>query len=401
MLLLNLQTNLKGIFDITEFLKINPKLNKPTAIEFRSIVDETQQESDELQFRSSSTERDKSCLPTRRVVFLKVHKTGSSTIANLFQRFGVTHNLNFAVPRKSKHENGYNYIGKPGEPIRKESLSPIPDNQTYDILWNHVVYNRTAFRSVMPNDTVYITIIREPFDQFVSAFEYFKIYGIQFIKNNMASDISVNPISAYLKNISRSESPRKSLSHIRNKMVADLGMTLTQLADPYKRIDFLRQLNKDFKLVMIMEYFDESLILLRRSLCWTHKDILYFPKNRNIFRPRRIFDLEDHNRHRAISFADYELYDFFYKEFNKKMLRAGDDVFEEVRYFRHLQKIVWDQCMTKKHIVFPTSKWSASFHVTQEECQMLRTGELAFLDYIMNITSAKYTRFLKEKMPQK
>ena len=36
-------------------------------------------------------------------------------------------------------------------------------------------------------------------------------------------------------------------------------------------------LDKFFGTVLIREYFDESLILLRRKLCWKLQDILYFP----------------------------------------------------------------------------------------------------------------------------
>ncbi|ESO88025.1 hypothetical protein LOTGIDRAFT_74624, partial [Lottia gigantea] len=273
------------------------------------------------------------CSPKTKIVFLKVHKTGSSTVANIFQRFGVTRDLNFAVPRKKPHEHGYNYIGKPGETIHSDLLLPFPEGESYDILWNHVTYNRTAFRSVMPPETVYVSIIREPFDQFVSAFEYYKMYNMAYIKKIMSVNVT-NPISTYLQNFSRVEAPSRRLSYVRNKMVADFGMTLKQLSSNSKRREFFENINKDFKLVMIMEYFDESLILLRRTLCWNHKDIIYFSQNKNPFRPRRLFSSEDHRRHKELSKADYELYNYFYGKFVRKMSAEGGDFFEEVRHFR-------------------------------------------------------------------
>ena len=48
--------------------------------------------------------------------------------------------------------------------------------------------------------------------------------------------------------------------------------------DPEKTLFFIQSvLGKFFKLVMIREYFDESLILLKRKLCWDLKDIIYYP----------------------------------------------------------------------------------------------------------------------------
>lgn len=38
------------------------------------------------------------CQPTNHVVFLKTHKTASSTILNILYRYGDTHNLTFALP---------------------------------------------------------------------------------------------------------------------------------------------------------------------------------------------------------------------------------------------------------------------------------------------------------------
>lgn len=44
---------------------------------------------------SSQGER---CKPKRDIVFLKVHKSASSTVMNILFRFGETHNLTFAFP---------------------------------------------------------------------------------------------------------------------------------------------------------------------------------------------------------------------------------------------------------------------------------------------------------------
>ena len=37
----------------------------------------------------------------------------------------------------------------------------------------------------------------------------------------------------------------------------------------------MHELNHDFALVLITEHYDESLIMLRRQLCWEPEDIVY------------------------------------------------------------------------------------------------------------------------------
>lgn len=45
------------------------------------------------------TPQGKTCKPKTDIVFLKVHKSASSTVMNILFRFGETHNLTFAFPR--------------------------------------------------------------------------------------------------------------------------------------------------------------------------------------------------------------------------------------------------------------------------------------------------------------
>ena len=44
-----------------------------------------------------------------KVIFLKTHKTASSTVQNMLFRFGEKQNLNFALPK----DNGYRYLAQP------------------------------------------------------------------------------------------------------------------------------------------------------------------------------------------------------------------------------------------------------------------------------------------------
>lgn len=44
-------------------------------------------------------------------------------------------------------------------------------------------------------------------------------------------------------------------------------------------MQYIGELDAQFSLVMIADYFPDSLVLLKRLMCWTLKDILYHSSN--------------------------------------------------------------------------------------------------------------------------
>ncbi|CBY07501.1 unnamed protein product [Oikopleura dioica] len=51
---------------------------------------------------TDNTERkDNECEAVKSVVFVKTHKTASSTLQNIFLRYGLKHDLKIALPKNS------------------------------------------------------------------------------------------------------------------------------------------------------------------------------------------------------------------------------------------------------------------------------------------------------------
>lgn len=63
----------------------------------------------EAQQARGVTPQGKTCKPKTDIVFLKVHKSASSTVMNILFRFGETHNLTFAFPRGGGFQLFYPY----------------------------------------------------------------------------------------------------------------------------------------------------------------------------------------------------------------------------------------------------------------------------------------------------
>lgn len=100
----------------------------------------------------------------------------------------------------------------------------------------------------------------------------------------------------------------------------------------------LKELGEIFKLVLLADYFDESLILMKRFLNWKLGDILYLPKN---VRNESGMDLKDINpsdvdTFKERNFLDCSVYDFFYRKFWKQYNLENEDIYEEVLHFKQV-----------------------------------------------------------------
>ena len=200
----------------------------------------------------------------RHIGFLKVHKAASSTIQNIFFRFGHQRNLSFVFTTDA------NYFSR-----KKEEHYPIlpPRYRTgYDILCNHGIFNDETYASILPADTVYIAIVRDPLELFLSSVNYYtqtEMY-IPYLRA-----VPGNKVQNLIRNTS--DYDPELFSYSRNVMARDLGFPATEISGLLDR--HLKLLERKLKLVMLVEYFEESLVLLKRYLNWDLKDILYIPNN--------------------------------------------------------------------------------------------------------------------------
>ena len=58
-------------------------------------------------------------------------------------------------------------------------------------------------------------------------------------------------------------------------MAFDLGLEHQSFSNDEEITEFIKDLSKKIDLVLIAEHFDESLVLMKRLLCWDFEDIIY------------------------------------------------------------------------------------------------------------------------------
>lgn len=326
-------------------------------------------------------------------------KCATETMATVIRRFGYIRNLSFVLPVGSHIYLGWPYL------MEKIDYRP-PYNQTsckncntaYNILMEHAIYNRSIMRSLMPKDTVYISIIREPYERFLSTFHYFKIKD--YVDLN-----ETDYISQYLKNYHKYEAIYKSKNFSEHYCIPR-GFSLTEnlmahclgvpLGFPAGRksiasystgeiMRYLQDLDNDFSLIMIVEYFDESLILLRRLMCWEMKDIIFRKVNIGGYSKTNNRQTEQNRQlYKSYSRIDYILYNHFKRAMWQKIKQQTSDFFDEVKHFRKIQAEVTEFCdnfyqnrLTKTFIFVNQTPWNNEFNYTNEDCKLTYTNLLA------------------------
>ncbi|XP_072016059.1 galactosylceramide sulfotransferase-like isoform X2 [Amphiura filiformis] len=288
------------------------------------------------------------CAPVQRIVFLKTHKTAGTSIGTILQRYGYTRNLSFAIPAKNTPVfDCCRYFKRSDVFLYKKQESELGDESddgggtnTFDMLTNHAVYLRPEMDAIVP-DALYITSVRDPVDQFESAFVYFDIA-------NQAEIAKVkNPIATFFTN---PQHYKQKISYggrqVQNGQLYDLGLSTEHFLDPFYVKYKIRQLDNEFDLVFVKEYFDESLILMKKLFCWGIDDILYIPKRIANFR----FNISENLREtiRKWNHADVLLYEHFNRTLWRKIEEYGAEFWRDLDEFRRRMEEVSSLCETKK-----------------------------------------------------
>ncbi|XP_033119549.1 galactosylceramide sulfotransferase-like [Anneissia japonica] len=203
----------------------------------------------------------------------------------------------------------------------------------FDMLVNHVRFNKPEMQKVMKPGAKYITILRDPRTQLESVFGYFLLFKSMNLReaDGFAKFVS-NPYYYYNKCSS------SYANYLRNPNLYDLGLQPNQQKNKTLVNLFIQRISRDFDLVLINEYYNESLLLLKKILCLSFEDILYIPKG--IRSDKRRYTISN-NARESINrwcWADALLYAHFNKTFWERVRDYGPSFQDDLRYFERKLK---------------------------------------------------------------
>ncbi|XP_077977419.1 galactose-3-O-sulfotransferase 3-like [Glandiceps talaboti] len=268
------------------------------------------------------------CKPQRDFVFIKTSKTGGSTMATLLFRYGVKHDLVAALGKGSLiriNETSNNVM------IHSYNCTNFPG---YNFIANHINYRRVALDKIIKNGK-YFTILRTPVTRTESLFYYRSA-------NNRYFHQFSNPFSAYLQTIvSKNNTIKLKPPHFSAYFERLIGNP--KIDNDTFIHNSIRNLDSELDLVMLTEYYDESLVLLRKMMCWEYEDMV-IRRHRVGKEMRHPITPDMESIIKENSPLDIALYEYFNKTFWEKVKNYEGDFEADIAKLRSVQNEVDVQC---------------------------------------------------------
>jgi galactosylceramide sulfotransferase len=222
-----------------------------------------------------------------------------------------------------------------------------------NILLNHARFNSRPLMELMPETTKYVTILRHPATQFTSLFKFMDLGGLIGAKGNHTSTISLDYFldNAFriLKTLHQHNSKilinNPSLYLLRNPQLFDLGFDQSFSENESHIREIIARISNKFHLVLIMEYFDESLVLLKRKMCWSLEDVVYFKLNKQIGMNEPYWNPGIRGKIMQWTKADVLLYEYFNKSLWNEIKNEGVSFWEEVALLRKKNRELSKTCL--------------------------------------------------------
>lgn len=310
------------------------------------------------------------------VAFLKTHKTGSSTMSNIMLRYADRHNLTVGLPLEGKWELG-------GYPAYIDKRLIDPDLPTYNILGHHFRYNRDKLDEFMDKNTKYITIIRSPVDNVESVFGFFQdqepfMHWMEEIETTQRlGTFYADPHRFFNKDTDW-------YMRSKNYMFFDIGYDVS--IDNDELIDAkIQEMQQNFAFVLLTDYFDESLILMKNLLCWDWDDVVYVKfkmrtdEAKATINPTLAEQITSWNR------ADFKLYDHFNTTFWELVGHFGQTRMDaELEEFRARQKAAEHECI-QAYEPFKKKPWILGAKLKprpSEKCRQLAWSETVYGEHL-------------------
>ena len=327
--------------------------------------------------------------PVKNIYYVKVHKAGSTTLQSIMFRFAMKHDLRVAV-----------YNRKWGMPYpdyaRAEYLyenTSHPQFQRYNMICDHAVYDRDVVAPYMHDVYESVAILREPYSHLLSAFSFWGIarpLGLQRAKDPVREFLTKNP------NQYRDKTPH--FNRTKNMQAFHFGHLDYHDNSEESSQKLISHVDKHFKLVMIRERFEESLVLLRRLFRWDFEDIMYLEQFVNT-KPRSKQRSESDDvllraKHREFAPVDYRLYDHFTSKLDKMLGDNSDDLHAEVAHLKETNRKIAEFCENvcalfplsainnltvadilprlKENITLAASKWHSNITLSYEKCAYMK-----------------------------
>ena len=332
------------------------------------------------------------------IIFHKTHKTGSSSIQNIMYRLGLKHRMPILWGKHGGTGIGYPASFNTRMVINKEKTARISTNhmRNSDELLKMFDERRETFQ---------FTILRHPYSLIKSSYHYFgqHVSTPCFTDSENFADF-VNRYDELSRKVrttiwDKILNKNKNSPHCQNFMSFDLGYAENlywiedepayKVANETERIKFkndktkiqltkiIDDLDQKMNLVLILEHYWESIILLKEALDLEYEDVIAFKLNRAIPADRSTIGFNSSNpetvekykqkieRHLPI---DTAIYKHFYQIFLKKWHDYGQTKMKrEVAKLKKITEISEKNCKVTEVIPQGKDFFTESQHIPENK----------------------------------
>ncbi|KAK2727034.1 galactosylceramide sulfotransferase-like isoform X2 [Artemia franciscana] len=203
----------------------------------------------------------------------------------------------------------------------------------FDILVQET-WNKTWVTNLELENAVHITCLRDPVDAFESLFHYV----------DMTQFYNVSSFSEFVLKCNSTDGPRSERMKGlwgRNQLSYSLGLPEEHF-DNIKMIEkFSKEIEEQFDLVMITEYFEESLIFLKNILSVPLMHVLSTKSNARHENSKHIITNKERDILSNWLKADIYLYQQFRRKFEMKMKSR---IKKEAKILRKFNELLYKSC---------------------------------------------------------
>ncbi|EGD81554.1 hypothetical protein PTSG_02270 [Salpingoeca rosetta] len=280
--------------------------------------------------------------PLTHIKYIKTHKTGSSTLTNILHRFGVKHDLKMALPK----DNVFYAWPQGDERSIPASVESIKGSAPpYDMLCSaHVRYVKPALESVVPGGT-YVTVLRRPTSHFMSSWSHWHVW--EHIMHRGGPELTPDQ---FLQGFEQYQGYLGFGDRILllNSYAYDLGISHPT---PGNIQQLITEMEENFGVVLITEHMLESLVLLKRTLCWSLEDVLHLGLKVSKQKAAGATDaIAEHRREliHELDWADTLLYDHFNRSLWRR-IEQEDGFMQEVEELKRQVQVWSERCAPLQH----------------------------------------------------
>ncbi|NXC37578.1 G3ST2 sulfotransferase, partial [Penelope pileata] len=305
------------------------------------------------------------CHAKTNIMFLKTHKTASSTILNILFRFTEKYSLTIALPAGQLFHLGY-----PERFVTNFVENFQTHRQNYNIMCNHLRFNPSEVHKVMAKNTFYFSILRNPIALLESSYVYYKNVAPAFSRSKDVNEYLASPLKYY-----RKEDYWKNI-YAKNNMWFDFGYDNNAEDNENYIQAILEETEENFDLILIADYFDESMILLKHTLCWDLDDVIYFKLNSRSNETVQALTPESKERIKTWCSLDWKLYLHFNQSFWRRIEETIglEELEKEVNDLRVRQKDLMETCLLDQEAVVRT-------HIKDKVLLPFQSGSADILGY--------------------